>query len=402
VAEEQVEELARAFAAARVPFIRLGSGLSRYGNGAMTVRTIACLPALTGAYGRPGGGCFPGTSTGAAFPLERITREDLLPGPSRIVNMNRLGHALTELDDPPVMALYVYHSNPAAIAPDQNAVLRGLARPELFTVVHERFMTDTARWADLVLPATSSLEHADLYRSYGSYSLQRAGAVIPPVGESRSNWQVFSSLAKRMGFDDPLFHATAEELVELLLSSPSPWRDDIDRGRLEQGEAVRLVPPPSAGSYDTPSGRIEILNPRAAEPLPRFIPGHGEEGGAYPLSLMTAPSLFCLNSSFNEQEELRRRQEGMLLLLNPEDARSRSISEGDPVVARNDLGEVRFTARPTDRVPAGIAVAEGVWWLSHAPGARTVNALTSQRLTDLGEGSTFYDNRVEVQRDAVP
>ncbi len=177
-----IERLAREYAAARAPFIRLGSGLTRYGNGAMTVRTISCLPAVVGAWAKPGGGIFLGTSTGAAFPLQSLTREDFMERTPRLVSMNQLGAALTKLDDPPVMSLYVYHSNPAAIAPDQNAVIRGLERENLFTVVHERFLTDTARYADIVLPATSSLEHPDLYRSYGGYHAQRCGAAISPVG----------------------------------------------------------------------------------------------------------------------------------------------------------------------------------------------------------------------------
>ena len=272
--------MARRYGRARAPFIRLGSGLSRYGNGAMTVRTIACLPALAGAYGKPGGGCFPGTSTGGAFAMHEILREDFMARPTRIVNMNRLGHALNDLADPPVMGLYVYHSNPAAITPDQNAVLTGLARDDLFTVVHERFMTDTARFADIVLPATSSLEQSDLYRAYGTYCIQRAAAVIPPVGESRSNWEVFSLLARAMGFTEPFFRQSADDLIDHLLAIPAPLREGTDPARLAAGKAVELTPRPDPGRrFQTPSGRIEIFNPREQEPLPRYPasprrPGH--------------------------------------------------------------------------------------------------------------------------------
>jgi anaerobic selenocysteine-containing dehydrogenase len=396
-----LEEMAVRFGRARAPFIRLGSGLSRYGNGAMTVRTIACLPALTGAYGEPGGGCFPGTSTGGAFAMKDVVREDLMPRPTRIVNMNRLGHALNELDGPPVMALYVYHSNPAAIAPDQNAVLAGLARDDLFTVVHERFMTDTARFADIVLPATSSLEQSDLYRSYGTYCIQRAAAVIPPVGESRSNWEVFRLLAGAMGFDEPFFRQSADDLIDHLLALPAPLREGSDLGRLETGRAAELSLPPDAGiRYLTPSGRIEILNTLQPEQLPRFLPSHADRDDDYPFRLMTAPSLFSLNASFYEQDELRYKQEGMLLLMNPGDARQKGVGDGERVVAWNDLGEAVFVLRTTDRVPSGVVVAEGVWWLEFAPGSRSVNVLTSQRLTDQGNGSTFYDNRVDVKAEA--
>jgi anaerobic selenocysteine-containing dehydrogenase len=396
-----VEELARAFAAAKAPFIRLGSGLSRYGNGAMTVRTIAALPALTGAYGRKGGGCFPGTSTGAAFAMSEVTREDFMARPTRIVNMNRLGHALTGLDDPPVKALYVYHSNPAAVAPDQNAVLRGLSRDDLFTVVHERFLTDTARYADIVLPATSSLEQSDLYRAYGSYCIQRARPAIPPVGESKPNWETFRLLAGAMGFEEPFFRQDADDLIDRLLSCPSPLRAGIDEGRLAAGLAVELALPADASrTFRTPSGRIELMNPREPEPLPRYLPAY-EETPELPLRLMTAPTVYALNASFYEQEELRKKQGGMRLLLHPREAAARGLADGAPCVAWNRLGEVTFHLAVSDRVPPGVAVAEGVWWLEHAPGARSVNALTSQRLTDRGEGSTFYDNSIDVRPPAA-
>lgn len=397
LAPETLEEMAHAYAAARAPFIRLGSGLSRYGNGAMTVRTIASLPALAGAYGRRGGGLFPGTSTAAAFAMREVTREDFMAKPTRIVNMNRLGHALLELADPPVMGLYVYHSNPAAVTPDQNAVLRGLAREDLFTVVHERFLTDTARYADIVLPATSSLEQSDVYRSYGTYCIQRARAAIPPVGESRSNWEVFSLLAEAMGLAEPFFRQSADDLIDRLLAIPTPLREGVDLAGFAAGKGVELAIPAAAASFKTPSGKIEILNPREPEPLPRYLPTHEEEG-RYPLRLMTAPTPFALNATFYEQEELRRLQRGMRLMMSPADAAARGVVEGERVVARNDCGEVLFVLHVTPRVPTGVVVAEGVWWLEFAPGSRTVNALTSQRLTDRGGGSTFYDNRVEVEK----
>ena len=319
--------------------------------------------------------------------------------PSRIVNMNRLGHALNELQDPPVMALYVYHSNPAAVTPDQNAVLRGLEREELFTVVHERFMTDTARFADIVLPATSSLEHSDIYRSYGTYCIQRAEAAIPPVGESRSNWQVFSLLAEATGFAEPFFRQSADDLIDHLLAIPTPFREGIDRQALAAGKAVELtLAADNIGRYRTPSGKIELFNRSQPHPLPCYLPPHGE-GDPFPLRLMTAPTPFALNASFYEQEELRAKQGGMLLQMNPDDAQARGLVDGGRVCAWNNLGEVAFMLRITPKVPSGVVVAEGVWWLEFAPGSRSVNALTSQRLTDQGEGSTFYDNRVDVRRD---
>jgi anaerobic selenocysteine-containing dehydrogenase len=397
VPEERLTELATAYAAARTPFIRLGSGLSRYGNGAMTVRIITCLPAVVGAYAKHGAGLFGETSTSGAFDLSSITREDFMKKPTRIINMNRLGGALTTLTDPPVKSLYVYHSNPAVVAPDQNQVLRGLGREDLFTVVHERFLTDTARYADIVLPATSSLEHSDLYRSYGTYYIQRARAIIPAVGESRSNGETFSLLAQAMEFDELFFQQSADEVIDGLLAIPRPLREGIDTTLLATGAAVELSAPVRRELFfETPSGKVEILNPKEESPLPRYLPPH-EVSDRYPLKLMTAPALLALNSTFFERDDLRQRLREMTLLLSPEDAGQRGIDDGALVTAFNDLGAVRFFARVTGKVPPGTVVAEGVWWLEFAPGERSVNALTSQRLTDQGNGSTFYDNMVDVR-----
>jgi len=393
-----IERLGREFALSHRPFIRLGSGLTRYGNGAMTVRTIACLPAVTGTWQRTGGGVFPGTSTGAAFPLAAVvTREDFMERPTRLVSMNQLGQALNELSDPPLKALYVYHSNPASIAPDQNAVIRGLEREDLFSVVHERFMTDTARYADIVLPATSSLEQSDLFRCYGSYTSQRSPAVIPPTGESKSNWEVFSLLAKEMGWQEPFFRQSADELIEQLLDYETPWRDAATTERLRQGEPVVLMPPVDPlRRWLTPSGKIEILNPHEAEPLPRPLPTHAG-GDGFPLRMQPAVTPFALNSSFYEQDDLRSRQKCMELLMNPADAAVRGLHDGQQVAAFNHLGEVLFSLKLSGRVPAGTVVTEGVWWNEFTRADRGVNALTSQRLTDGGRGSTLYDVTVDVR-----
>ena len=394
--KQTLESMAKAYGMAKNPFIRLGSGLSRYANGAMTIRTIVCLPALVGAYGKRGGGCFAGTNTAGAFVMNEVLREDFMTEKTRIINMNRLSWALNELNDPPVQSLYVYHSNPAAVTPDQNQVLKGLARENLFTIVHERFMTDTARYADVVLPSTSSLEHSDLYRSYGTYCIQRARPAIPPVGESKSNWEVFCLLAQGMEFDEPFFRQTANDLIDHLLSIPSRMREGIDQEAFLAGKAVEIPLPTDARTrFRTPSGKIEISNPKESHPLPCYLPPYA---GDYPFRLMTAPSFYALNSSFREREDLRKREKAMFLQMNPIDAEVKGMKEGDPVIAFNQLGEVSFTLHVTPKVTSGVVVAEGVWWLSHCPGPRSVNALSSQRLTDQGEGSTFYDNTVEVRR----
>jgi anaerobic selenocysteine-containing dehydrogenase len=392
---ETVKAMAHAYGRAKNPFIRLGAGLSRYGNGAMTIRTIVCLPALVGAYKKRGGGCLTSTGTAGAFAMSEVLREDFMVRKTRIVNMNCLGWVLNELQAPPIQSLYVYHSNPAAVTPDQNQVLKGLSREDLFTIVHERFMTDTARYADIVLPSTSSLEHSDVYRSYGTYCIQHAKPAIPPVGESKSNWEVFCLLAERMGFDEPFFRQTADDLIDHLLSIPNLMREGIDQKAFSVGKAVEIPLPSDARThFKTLSGKIEILNPKETYPLPCYLPPYE---GNYPFRLMTSPSLYALNSSFREREDLRKKEKAMFLQMNPADAESKGMKEGESVIAFNQLGEVSFTLYITPKVPPGVVVAEGVWWLNHCPGPRSVNALTSQRLTDQGGGSTFYDNTVGVR-----
>jgi anaerobic selenocysteine-containing dehydrogenase len=392
---ETIQSMAKAYGTAKRPFVRLGAGLSRYGNGAMTIRTIVCLPVLVGAHGKRGGGCFAGTSTAGAFAMNEVLREDFMAKKTRTINMNRLGWALNEPDDPPIQSLYVYHSNPAAVTPDQNQVLRGLERKDLFTVVHERFMTDTARYADIVLPSTSSLEHSDLYRSYGTYCIQRARPAIPPVGESKSNWDVFSLLAQRMGFGESFFRQTADELIDHLLSIPNPMREGIDQEAFSAGKAVEIPLPPDARTqFETPSGKIEILNPKESHSLPCYLPPYS---GDYRFRLMTAPSFYALNSTFRERADLLRKERAMFLQMSPADAEAKGLTEGQRIIAFNQLGEVSFVLRINSGVPQGVVVAEGIWWLEHCPGKRSVNALTSQNLTDQAGGSTFYDNTVDVR-----
>ncbi len=394
---ETIQDMARSYGKSIAPFIRLGGGLSRYTNGAMTCRTIVCLPALVGAWAKRGGGLLAGTASGSAFSTKAVTREDFMVRSSRIVNMNQLGRALTQMDDPPVLSLYVYHANPAAVTPDQNQILKGLSREDLFTVVHERFMTDTAVFADIVLPATSSLEHGDLYSSYGTYCVQRARPAISPVGESKSNWEVFGLLAEAMGFHDVFFRQSADDLIEHLLSTPSPMREGIDSDALDSGRAVELrLPTGYKTQFLTDSGKIQIINFREQEPLPRHTPS---SEGTYPFRLMTTPARRFLNSSFREREDLRAKDPAMFLKMNPSDARRKGLKDRERVMAFNDLGEVCFILRVTSKVPEGVVVAEGIWWLTHCPGDRSVNALTSQRLTDQGSGSTFYDNTIDVRKE---
>jgi len=395
VDQRDLEKLAYEYAKAKAPFITLGTGLSRYGNGAMTVRAITCLPALVGAWTKPGAGLMVNAPTGKAFNNDIITRPDFLPKPTRVINMNQLGSALTELTDPPVMALYVYHSNPAIVTPDQNRVLQGLQRDDLFCVVHERFLTDTARYADVVLPATSSLEQSDIYRSYGHYVIQKASAVIPPVGEAKSNWEVFRLLAERLGFTEPYFNQTAEELIDQVIEQGTAWLKEADLPALKQGLPVELPFPPNyKTTYQTPSGKIEILNPADPNPLPDFFEPYGDDA---PFHLVSSPSLFSLNSSFNERKDLVKKKKGVYLMINPLDAQARNLKDNQHVVAFNQRGKVEFILRIAPQVPPGVLVTEGLFWLRDALGDRTVNALTSERLTDRGEASTLYDVKVDLE-----
>ena len=393
--EQQIVRMAHEFGQADAPFISIGGGVSRYTNGAMSVRNIVALVALVGAWQKPGGGCFVGTSTGAAFDMDLIERKDLLHKTPRTLNMNLLGEILTQQNDPPVKSLYIYHSNPAAVNPDQNSVLEGLARKDLFTVVHERFMTDSARYADILLPATSSLETRDVYRSYGSYTVQQAFPAIPAVGQSKSNLEVFNLLAEAMGYTESHFRKSADELIDELLSSPNSWWNNADMPAFAKGQPIELTPPEADG-YATPSGRIEILNPLLDQQLLCY---QSPVRCGYPLQLVTAPALNTLNSTFFERDELR--DKGMRIKIHPDEALKRELCQGQLVTAFNDLGNVDFYLEIAAVIPAGLAIAEGVWWIEFAPGNRTVNSLTSQRLTDLGGGSTFYDNRIDIRKAEI-
>ncbi|MDF2564036.1 MAG: formate dehydrogenase [Massilibacillus sp.] len=391
-----IEDMARQYAKAQGPFIRLGSGLSRYENGAMTVRTITCLPGIVGAWSKPGGGLFGGTSTASALDTSLITREDFQEKTTRMINMNQLGQALNAQTDP-VMSLYVYASNPAAVAPDQNRVLEGLVREDLFTVVHERFMTDTAKYADLILPATTSLEHSDLYRAYGHYGIQRAYSVIPPVGQAKPNWEVFCLLAEAMGIHKTFFKQSADDLINHVLEHPSPWLPDALLKPLFEGRPIELpLPKGYKMEFKTSSGKIEILNPRENSPLPEYKKPHGDRAAFW---FINSPDARLLNSSFNERADLIKNNK-MILQMNPEDASNLSLIDDQPVIAYNERGEVKFTLKITDKVPDGVVVAEGVWSIENTTGNRSANALTSQRFTDQGKGSTFYDVKVEVKAEA--
>jgi anaerobic selenocysteine-containing dehydrogenase len=409
IASEAVRDLARAYGSARAPFIRVGNGLQRHTNGGQAIRAIACLPGLTGAFARPGGGAL--WETFGAFPVNfaAIEGEHLQPHPTREVNMVQLGDALLALDTPPVKALFVYQANPAANIPDQSRVVAGLARPDLFTVVHEQIHTDTVDYADIVLPATTSFEHLDLYRSYGHYHLQLARPVIPPQGEARSNLELFQALAARLGFTEPIFRRTTEELIRALLEADDRYLAGITWDRLASGDPVRVnfprVGDPFAAGFGTPSGKLEFFSQRLAAKglpaVPTYVPaveGHERKTLEFPFQLVTPPSKDFLNTSFGAVERMRRSEGKPRLKINPADATARGIAEDALVRVHNRRGDCLLYAEVTEDVPPGVLVAESIWWAKHHPGGRGVNRLTSQRLTDLGECSTLHENLVNVAK----
>jgi anaerobic selenocysteine-containing dehydrogenase len=427
---EEVRALAREYATAKPAAIRLNYGIQRSENGGTAARAVCMLPLLTGAWKDLGGGLQLSTSGAFRFNTRTLERPDLmyaspLGRAARIVNMSLLGHALTELSDPPVKALFVYNSNPAAIAPNQNTVLRGMARPDLFTVVHEQFWTDTADYADIVLPATTFLEHADLQGAYGHYYVQLSDQAIAPVGEARSNVWLFGQLGQRIGFSEACFRDTEQELLAQALPDPKqdealethPQMHGITLDQLRAQHSVRLrwagepdVPfqPFANGGFGTPSGKGELFSAALAaqglDPLPSFKPpkeSRHSAGSAYPLEFLPRKADNYMNSTFANlapHQKMESAHTGRLEI-HPDDAGRRGIQEGDAVEVFNDRGRIRLVAQVHTGVPAGV-VASRLNWNKLSPGGSNVNALTSERLTDIGRGPTFYSTLVEVARVA--
>jgi len=399
VPAEIIVALAREYAAASAPAIILGSGNSRYGNGGMTVRLITILSAFTGAWKRPGGGlcgCSPGG--GPYVDMSRITRPDFRTNTARRININMLASALNATDGgTPIRCLHVYGSNPVASVCDQQGIRRGLLAPDLFTVVHERFMTDTARHADIILPATFSVEHADCYSAYGYCSFGYAPQVITAPGECKSNWDIFRLLAQAMGYTDDFFRRTEDELVAELLDHPLAGLRNLGGEQLQALREGGMVSVPFADhtAWKTPSGKMQILDPAQKSPLPKYTERHG---GAYPLRLIATPSSETLNSIFLERGDLVADRGRMSLAMHPDDASVRGIADGDAVMAFNDLGTVAFNARVTPLVARGAVAAPGVFSAAQSGNANLVNTLHHERLSDIGEATTLNDNTVDVRK----
>ena len=408
----EVEGFAREYATRQPSALRINYGLNRHAGAGMAVRTIACLPALVGAWRHPGGGLL--LSTSGTYPVnnEALERPDLVQPGTRTLNMSRIGKLLLDPDLlPPVKALFVYNSNPVAVAPEQESVRKGFAREDLFTVVHDLFRTDTADFADIVLPATTTLEHYDIHKSYGHLYLSLSRPAIAPEGESKPNTEVFRLLAARLGLDHPCLRETDEEMARQALRWDHPHLKGITFDRLEREGSVRLsVPEPFApfaeGGFPTPSGKCELyaesLAQQGLDPVPTYVPPRENVRSApelarrYPLAFISPPAHHFLNSTFSAQPVFVRRESGPSLTIHPRDAEARGIADGQMVRTFNDRGVFLARARVSDDARPGVVVGLSVWWAKMCPGGRNANAVTSQELTDMGGGATFYDTLVDV------
>jgi anaerobic selenocysteine-containing dehydrogenase len=329
--------------------------------------------------------------------------------------MSEIGTALGTVSDPPIKALFVYNSNPAAVAPNHNEVVRQLRRDDLFTVVHEQFLTDTCDYADIVLPATTFFEHKDLQKAYGHYYIQISDQAIQPLGEAKPNFDLFRELAQRFGFAEDCFRESADDLIDAALDSGDPWLEGIDRERLERDKHVRLkfgangnhepFLPFANGGFFTPSGKALLYNENlinlGLDPVAAFTPlsesRHGNNGHAeYPFEMLARKADNFLNSTFANQPGVRSMENPSLLEIHPHDASTRRITDGQPVRVFNGRGEIRLTARLTEAVQPGVLGARLDWAKGSADGVN-INVLTSERLTDMGGGATFYTVLVDIQ-----
>lgn len=444
ISVETIESLAHRYGTTRPTFIRLNYGLQRHAGGGNAVRAVSLLPAVTGAWNDVGGGCQLSTSGAFALNAAAVERPDLIRPGTRTINMSRLGEALTETDNPPVKALLVYNSNPGSVAPDRNKVIRGLRRQDLFTVVLEHFQTDTADYADVLLPATTQLEHDDLHKAYGHLYLMYNHRAIEPLGEALPNSEIFRRLAAKMRIDhdavrdsdeammrqalgdsagtatigrpavpfdedgQPWVTASAEDDVAAPITPANPGLDDLrERGSMRVSVGAPHLPFRHGATLRTASGRIEIISPRVAalglDPLPDYVPPLESEErnpelvARFPLALISPPAHTFLNSTFVNVTSLRRAAGKPTLDIHAGDAERRGIRNGDVVSIFNDRGTFTAEAVITDRVQPGVVSAPSVWWGRLTDDGANANQTTSEALTDLGRGATFYDNMVNVR-----
>lgn len=428
--EETIVRLAREYAMTKPAAIRLNYGMQRHAGGGMAVRAIACLPALIGAWRDPAGGVLLSTSGTAGIDTNALARPDLVWNNPRTINMSAIGDALLgyqrvqrhkvgeapaetlEPLAPPVRAIYVYNSNPVAVAPDSRKVIAGFRREDLFTVVHEIFQTDTADYADILLPATTQLEQFEIHKAYGHLYLLVNQPAIAPLGEAKPNSEVFRLLAQRMGFTEDCFRDSDEAIARQAINAAHPRMQGIDfeelkaRGWMRLGVPERFAPF-AEGNFPTPSGKCEFFSETLAkqgiDPLPVYIPPRESARTApglakkYPLAILSPPAHNFLNSSFANLPSFVKAEKEPFLDIHPVDAAARGIENGDRVRVFNDRGEFKLKARVTDKARPGVVVALSVWWKKLTSDGCNANDVTSQGLTDLGAAATFYDALVEVE-----
>lgn len=401
VPAEDIVRLARLYGQTSPSLIRIGNGPQHHDNGGMCIRTIACLPALTGQWLHKGGGAIKGNGAVLDHNAAALQRPDLLAKGTRRLNMNLLGQILLEEQQPKVRSLYVYNSNPAIVAPEANKVKQGLEREELFTVVHDLFLTETAMYADIVLPATSAFENTDFYRSYWHHYVQIQQPVIEPYEESKSNVEVFRLLAQAMGFEDEALQDTEADLIRQALDNPrNPAIEDITYEALVEKQFMKAkVKPLFPGKLRTPSGKIELysktMEQKGYPPLPTYTPLCEDE--ALPFLFIPAPNHNYLNSTFSNNEKHVRMEKTPKLHMNAADADRLGIAHGDLVRVFNSRGECELTASVGEDVLPGVVVSQGLW--ADAPGSkRVVNSLTPDRVADMGGGATFFSGRVQVAK----
>ncbi|MDD9266376.1 molybdopterin oxidoreductase family protein [Paenibacillus sp. GCM10023248] len=397
---DDIYRLARLYGRTSPSFIRIGNGIQHHDNGGMCVRTIACLPAVTGQWLHQGGGAIKGNGAYLEHNIAALQRPDLRKQDARQINMNLLGSALLELD-PPIRSLYVYNSNPALVAPHANKVREGLEREDLFTVVHDLFLTETAKYADIVLPATSSFENTDFYRSYWHQYVHLQLPVAAPYGESKANVEVFRLLAAEMGYEDKALQDSDEALIRQALDHPgNPALADITYERLLERKFIKAdVKPLFPEKLRTPSGKIELYSREMEEKgypgLPTYMPLPDEDG--LPFLFIPAPNHNFLNSTFAHNEKHVRMEKTPKLHLNVKDADALGIVSGDKVRVWNQRGECELTAAVGSDVLPGVVVSQGLW-ADKAGGKALVNALTPDRVADMGGGATFFSGRVQVEK----
>ena len=411
VARERIVALGERLATTRPTGIRLTMGMQRHGGGGMAARAITCIPGVTGDWRYPGGGAVYDTRGFFRANWKALLRNDLRPPHVRTLNMTRLGEGLLEVGDPPVQALLVYSSNPMATVPDQNKVRRGLAREDLFTVVVDHFQTDTADYADIVLPATMQTEHADLHYAYGHLYVAWNEPAVPPPGECLPNSEIFRRLARALGVTEPCVYDSDEELARQVLDSDDPALAGITLDRLRRDGWARLNVPtpfvPFANGFRTKSGKLEFYSSRMAEvgldPVPTYTPPYEaaqrdtDLARRYPLALIAPASHYFLNAMFANVPALAARQGSPTIELHPTDAEARGLREGDEARVYNDRGEFRARVIVSDRVPAGVTAGIKGFWPKRVGGGANANTTVAERDSDMGGGAVFHDNRVEVE-----